>query len=152
MTVVNNLFSIIDSSDVRQKDVARKANLTSESFSRAKKRGSMNVSTLEKLADVIGYDVALVKRESPIKSKQLPIMSHAAVMWSSARNKDERSALPARLTNASFKDLIDLVVLHGGDAVKETLELVKPEIAEKRYALQRDMLTNILTGMQRAYR
>lgn len=155
MTVVNDLFLIIEASDSRQKDIAQKANLTGESFSRAKKRGSMNVSTLEKLADVIGYDVALVKREPSAKTrktpaKKFPSLSHASVMWSSASNKDERKALPARLTNASFKDLIDLVVLHGEDAVEETLELVRPEIADRRYHLQRDMLTNILSGIKKA--
>ena len=45
---------------MNQRDIARRAGITPESLSRAKKAGDMRVSTLNELAAVVGLKLALV--------------------------------------------------------------------------------------------
>ena len=51
-----------------QRDVARRAGITPESLSRAKKAGDMRVSTLNELAAVVGLKLALIA-DQPLIAK-----------------------------------------------------------------------------------
>ena len=137
MEIINQLINIASSSGITQKELAAKAGLNEENLSRMKKRGNGNVDSIVRMADVLGYTIAAVKKPS------FPRLDHAASVWSSPKSKDDLSMLYARLTNASFLDLMTLADLHGIDVVEEHLEKIRPEMRETRYRIQKEMLNNI---------
>ena len=53
---------------LKQKDLAERAGLSAESLSRAKKAGDMHLSSLEKLAAIVGLKLCLSPGE-PVMSK-----------------------------------------------------------------------------------
>lgn len=137
MKIITDLFNIASSSGMTQKELAAKAGLNEENLSRMKKRGNGNVDSLVRMADVLGYTLIAVKKPS------YPRIDHAASVWSSPSRRNDLSMLYARLTNASFLDLMTLADLHGINVVEEHLDTLRPEMREARYQLQKEMLNNI---------
>lgn len=137
MNIINELITIASSRGITQKELAAKAGLNEENLSRMKKRGNGNIASVDRMAEVLGYKLAAVKK-SPF-----PRLDHAASVWSSPKSKDDISMLYARLANASFKDLMTLADLHGIDVVEEHLDKIRSEMRQARYRLQKEMLNNI---------
>lgn len=144
MKIINELIDIASACGMTQKELAVKAGLNEESLSRMKKRGNGNLASVERVAEALGYKLAVVKK--PV----FPRLDHAASVWSSPKRKDDISMLHARLAQASFLDLMTLAGLHGVDVVEEHLERVRPEIREARYRIQKEMLNNIKAGFMQA--
>ena len=134
--IVNTLIEVAAKQGMSQKELAKQAHMTEENLSRMKRRGG-NLDSIERIATVLGYSIAAVK-QSPF-----PRLDHGLSVWSAPSKKNDRAMLYARLANASFKDLLMLADLHGIDTVEESLEMIRPEIKEARYRLQKDMLNNI---------
>lgn len=53
----------MDSLGVSQREMLRRANLSHGTVTEMKNNPDMKVSTVAKIADVFGYDIALVKRK-----------------------------------------------------------------------------------------
>lgn len=123
---------------ISQKDIALRIGISAEALTRGKKRGSISLATLQRVASIAGVDLRAVPKPSSIK------LMPAAVMWSNKTAKNDPSKLPARLANASLADLIELCRLHGTERVDNTLEAIKAELKPGQYRLERSMLNNVM--------
>ena len=81
-----------------------------------------------------------------------PRFANAASVWSSPSQKNSLKLLPARLSNASFLDLMELLRIHGIDEVEKSLDAIAPELNKKQYLMQKQMLGNIGVAMSRGNR
>jgi len=57
--LLTQILDIARSKGLKQKDLAQRAGLSPESLSRAKKAGDMHLSSLEKLAAIVGLKLCL---------------------------------------------------------------------------------------------
>ena len=57
--LLTQIIDLARSKGLKQKDLAQRAGLSAESLSRAKKAGDMHLSSLEKLAAIVGLKLCL---------------------------------------------------------------------------------------------
>ncbi|WP_292802639.1 hypothetical protein [Methylotenera sp.] len=101
----------------------------------------MTTDSVEKIVNALGYEVHL-------KKVALPKLTTSGSAWSSPSERNHPKLLAARLSNASFKDLVELCFNNGAPEVESALDKIKSEIPEKRYRVQRDMLNNIKRAIE----
>lgn len=134
--LVNFLFDYAKEKNISQKALSAISGVSEEGLSRIKKRGA-KLETVEAIAKALGCKVQ-VQREPSI-----PMLEGNLAGWSAPSSRNSIDMLPARLSNASFKDLTELVLLHGPEAVETSLEDIRSEIRASRFSLQKEMLGNI---------
>lgn len=66
--LLTQIIELAKRKGLRQKDLAERAGLSAESLSRAKKAGDMHLSSLQKLAAIVGLQLCLSPGE-PLMSK-----------------------------------------------------------------------------------
>ena len=134
--IVDELFKLAKIENLSQKEISKRSGLAEETLSRAKRHGNMNAENIEKIADALGYEIVL-------KKIRYPVLLTSCSAWSSPSLRNHLSRLAARLAYASFKDLLDLSLIHGVSKVEETMEKIRHEITVRRYDFQKSMLNNI---------
>ena len=66
--LLSQIIELARQQGLKQKDLAERAGLSAETLSRAKKAGDMHLSSLEKLATIVGLSLCLSPGE-PVMSK-----------------------------------------------------------------------------------
>lgn len=136
-----------------QRQLAERAGLRPETVSRAKRRGTLDLASLQALAGVVGLELALQPGQrydapppSPPTVARSPL---AAPQWGLAWSNPDappEALLRNALAHGRFDLLLQAVIGHGLDAVLQQWQQVAPTLpARARKEVQRK-LNNIEKG------
>lgn len=144
MEKFSNLFEQIllqaKSVGLNQKELADRAGVRQETLSRAKKRGTVDATTLEKLANVLHADFSLNQRGLRDPKWMLA--------WSNPSINDDVLIRKALLT-ARFSTILQACLEFGISRVTTQWQMVSGEVAHST-GLVNDILSNIRRGFEHA--
>lgn len=139
-----------------QAQLARAAGLAPETLSRAKKRGTMDLASIDALAKVAGLQLGLTAVAKPhqLRVKAVSTRSPLAdpkwgLAWSNAA-VDDTTLIRNALAKGGFILLLEAVKAHGLEEVMTQWSKVKPELKPRAQAEVERQLRNIQEGVSSA--
>jgi transcriptional regulator with XRE-family HTH domain len=150
ISLLNQIIGAAKAAHLDQARLAQAAGVAPETISRAKKRGTIDLSTLEALAQAAGLTLSL--SDSAAKRSSLADPSRG-LAWSNPAMSDEALVRNA-LKNGSFNLVLEAVLEHGLTFVQKQWALmnVDPDVGLSTRA-QADInrkLANIERGLNHA--
>lgn len=139
-----------------QAHLARAAGLAPETLSRAKRRGTMDLASIDALAKVAGLQLGLAPVAQPrqVRVKAASTRSPLAdpkwgLVWSNAA-LDDKTLIRNALAKGGFMLLLEAVKAHGLEEVLAQWRKVKPELKPRVQVEVERQLRNIQEGVSRA--
>ncbi|MDP2017372.1 helix-turn-helix domain-containing protein [Hydrogenophaga sp.] len=139
-----------------QAQLARAAGLAPETISRAKKRGTMDLTSIEALARVAGLRLGLAPVETPLPAQvklaagRSPLADPKwGLAWSNA-DLDDLTLIRNALAQGGFMLLLEAVKAHGFDEVMTQWSQVKAELKPRMQTEVERQLHNIQQGTSHA--
>lgn len=139
-----------------QAQLARAAGLAPETVSRAKRRGTMDLASIDALAKAAGLQIGLAPIASPreVTVKTPPARSPLAdpkwgLAWSNTAI-DPKVLIRNALAKGGFLLLLEAVKAHGLQEVLTQWVKVKPDVRPRAQAEVERQLRNIQQGISRA--
>lgn len=151
------LFDIVKKAKAEgldQKSIALRAGVAPETISRAKKRSSIELGTIEKLAEAVGLHIILIEaaRAAPEKSRSPLADPKWGLAWSNSAISDE-SLVQNALIRGGFSPILEAVLHYGMKFVRQQWESVvssDTKLSSKSKSYIDDMLKNIERGISNA--
>lgn len=150
-SLIDRILEAARSKGLDQKTLADLAGIRAETISRAKKRGSMDVSTVTRLARAAGLELTLGSAGSPLKR---PTLSDPrwGLAWSNPAISDE-ALIQNALLKGAFTAILEAAVQYGSDRVQSQWKSLcrsdeAPGAGTRAYVDR--MLANIQIGLSRA--
>lgn len=140
-----------------QAGLAKAAGLSAESISRAKRRPSMDLSTLASLAEAAGMEIRVEPQRTRPPSSSPKIHQGLAdpawgLAWSNPEGISETALIRAALRRGNFAVVLEACAAHGTERVTaEWREMTRPSESEPGQALVSQVeriLRNIRQGQQ----
>ncbi len=137
-----------------QAQLARAAGLAPETLSRAKKRGTMDLASIDALAKVAGLQLGLAPVAKPRQMMLKPTRSPLAdpkwgLAWSNSA-VDHKTLIRNALAQGGFMLLLEAVKAHGVEEVLAQWSQVKPGLKPRVQAEVERQLRNIQEGVSSA--
>lgn len=141
-----------------QAGLARSAGLSPECISRAKRRTSMDLSTLVSLADAAGMEIRVEPRQPP-EPTPAPTPKGLAdpawgLAWSNPEGISDTALIRAALRRGNFSVVLQACAEHGVDRVASEWQAMRqqpePEAGPALVAQVERVLRNIRRGRQHA--
>lgn len=160
MSIVTHLLDQVlataQQAGMDQAHLARAAGLAPETLSRAKKRGTMDLASIDALAKVAGLQLGLAPvakpREVMVKatSTRSPLADPKwGLVWSNAA-VDDTTLIRNALAKGGFMLLLEAVKAHGVEEVLAQWSKVRPELKPRVQAEVERQLRNIQEGASSA--
>lgn len=154
--LLDQVLSRAQQAGLDQAQLARAAGLAPETISRAKKRGTMDLASVEALARVTGLRLGLAPAETQSKARttNAPTRSPLAdpkwgLAWSNP-DLDDMTLIRNALAKGGFMLLLEAVKAHGLEAVLAQWGQVKPGLKPSAQAEVERQLRNIQEGVSHA--
>lgn len=141
-----------------QAGLAKAAGLSAESISRAKRRPSMDLSTLASLAEATGMEIRVEPRRNRLTNASTRPRKGLAdpawgLAWSNPDGISETALIRAALRRGNFTVVLEACAVHGIERVlAEWSEMTRPsapEIGQALISQVERVLRNIRKGQQR---
>jgi transcriptional regulator with XRE-family HTH domain len=160
MSIVSDLLDQVlaraQQAGLDQAQLARAAGLAPETISRAKKRGTMDLASIEALARVTGLRLGLapVETQSKARTTNAPTRSPLAhpkwgLAWSN-NDLDDDTLIRNALAQGGFMLLLEAVKAHGMEEVMNQWNQVKAGLKPRMQAEVERQLHNIQHGVSHA--
>lgn len=156
MTTTHNLITRVlesaRSNGIDQKQLAKRAGVRPETISRAKKRATMDVSTVGDLARAAGLELTLVPmaQEPQPTTPRSPLADPKwGLAWSNAAISDQALVRNA-LIKGAFSAILEAEIFHGPEFVRSQWQAICKTgegISPKGRAYVERMLNNIEAGL-----
>lgn len=144
--LLNQILSMASQQGLDQAHLAARARVRPETISRAKKRGTVDLDTLESLAQVVGTKLMLQTLEPEPKTQSSPLAHpRYGLAWSNPNASAEALVCNA-IKKGSFELLLKSAVTYGLDFVRQQFDSVASSLRPKSRAEIERKLANIEKG------
>lgn len=152
--LLNQILASARQAGLDQAHLAQAAGLAPETLSRAKKRGTMDLASIDALARVTGLQLGLLSRSDRLGMKATAQRSPLAdpqwgLSWSNP-DVDRETLIRNALTKGSFILLLEAIKAHGLEEVLAQWTQVKPGLKPPLQAEVERQLRNIREGASHA--
>lgn len=155
--LLNQILLAAQSRGMDQASLAKAAGLSRETISRAKKRGTIDLASIEALANVTGLSLSLSSAsesspaiEHPGATKASPLADPKwGLAWSNSAIASE-TLIRSALLKAGFAVLLEAVKAHGLEEVLRQWAVVGPTMKATPRAEVERKLKNIEMGIKHA--
>lgn len=158
MSIALNLLAAViaaaRAAGMDQKRLASQAGISAETISRAKRRGTVDLDTLHRLAEAAGLSLQLVPAKEITLAHRSAAPPPVAVAVPSP-NPPVQAVVRAALRQGQYSAILDAAVQNGIDCVREEWAAMcadDPGLSAKTRASINTMLLNIAKGFDQARR
>lgn len=146
--LLQDILAVAHDRGLDQKRLAHLSGVPAETISRAKKRGTVDLKTLEQLAKAVDARICL-SQVSPIRENSPLTDPKWGLAWSN-RQASTESVVRAALIKGAYTAILEAVVHHGLQFVQDQWSAICANQAPKQEQYVAAMLRNIAIGVSRA--
>lgn len=155
-TLLNQVLVTAQAAGLDQARLAKAAGVAPETISRAKKRGTIDLKSIDALARVAGLQLELVRDHLAAPNPQPPSERSSTLAdpkwglaWSNTRI-DTGTLIRNALAKGGFALVLEAVRAHGLKEVMDQMQVIRPELKPRTQAELDRQLQNIAKGIANA--